>query len=888
EPSASKNRRLRRTVAAWKPHPLLSILRLDEQVLDARADDEDLTAAEWTVRNVKRLDRLGESIRARLSGLSGEIEGQLQDWRKAAQDAPTPWRLRSPASEADAVIRETAAVWYRPPDVRPARELRDADLHNLALWHAQRTISDFWGPADPGDGPEGSFFYLAGDSYLKTAKNLCQIGGAYTAIARETRGRLNPRLEAVERGFLVEAHDPDAITDTEQKAVEHDVKVAMSPSFPAGNAALFARNSEHGVMEIERDNRFFRRLGFPVRGQVASTELQLRNRYRVADLGDDRRPGVICLYRGHRRRASFYVSQPAWPIELAFERPRYEPPRISVVSGAETQGHVVFVLDCSGSMSSEVAGEVQTTRMKAAKRALTDMLEQLAADGRYHVGVVLFGHRVTFDKTWNLTRSAYADPKEYELSADVRPWKDVEVILPVSREKQFDRSRLAEVKRKLAKVGAHGFTPLYLSLLTAIDQLKGRSSEHRQSIVVITDGKNVQEAHPNRREGFQPNKLGEVTQAAASHGRLSIHIAGFDLDKDRAEAESAFNEIARKTGGRYTHVTGSEQLSRTLEQALQDFYDVKRNGQDPDQEHFPKRFGELHQLEAVRPGAKETCEVRVSRGRKGTVATGEFQVLGGEFYELQLSQDRRSLLFPRYQGRSHRWAERLADPLEPSQKVTVGLHKPQWKGSLLEFPISVQNDQEGQFSRHPDEVWAEIRPIARTGGRRMDPYVIYDLAFQSRRPAPIIRCLVPRWPAEEAETAEVRFWCKFGHTKPARTESLRQIINQTESDAALDLSFKAKIRPADGQTHVIVELTAGKTKDAFAVKPAMFPPADAVRRRFNVKEGMSVHTFVYERRDESEILNDELRLYARRSLQAGAVEVPAVEVVVPPKVSTVK
>ena len=162
--------------------------------------------------------------------------------------------------------------------------------------------------------------------------------------------------------------------------------------------------------------------------------------------------------------------------------------------------------------------------MEVAKRALNMLLADLADRGTLRVGVRLFGHRVgwsTAEANKLLRQTAYAD----EIPADLRPFADVENVLPLGR---FDSIAAGKVLDKLQTVRAWGESPIYLAIQQAIADF-GTLDNSARSIVVITDGKNYQFNPPRE---SQP-QLADVL-SAAQRAKIAIHMVGFDMPDDEA------------------------------------------------------------------------------------------------------------------------------------------------------------------------------------------------------------------------------------------------------------------------------------------------------------------------------------------------------------------
>ena len=184
---------------------------------------------------------------------------------------------------------------------------------------------------------------------------------------------------------------------------------------------------------------------------------------------------------------------------IDFKPYNYGPPTVTLAGRSRKRASIIFILDCSNSMSEltdmEGPGGVQRIpRLEAAKIALHDMLSQLAAEGDARVGVMFYGHRVG----WNLKKpdqmlrqTDYARP----IPDDLRPERRRRDRC--CRLGRFDSVVAGGVFDLMKTLKPWGETPLYLSVIQAIGQFSTDEPGTEKSIVVITDGVNYQFNSPN-------------------------------------------------------------------------------------------------------------------------------------------------------------------------------------------------------------------------------------------------------------------------------------------------------------------------------------------------------------------------------------------------------
>lgn len=176
----------------------------------------------------------------------------------------------------------------------------------------------------------------------------------------------------------------------------------------------------------------------------------------------------------------------------------------------------------------------------------------------------------------------------------------------------------------------------------------------------------------------------------------------------------------------------------------------------------------------------------------------------------------------------------------------MGTHLPEWQGTTLRFPISVQNADAALFSPRPAEAWVQIKPILPKGSKADRVYPFYDLSFEPERPVPVLSCLAPNWPVE-AKQAEISVWCKFTKTAPDKVIALAQLPGEpirldSVPDVTLEVDLKLGSRPEDPwQVNVVERHPAGA--DLVSLKVNLEPLPNKAIHRFNPEAGTVRHTF---------------------------------------------
>ncbi|TCC35634.1 vWA domain-containing protein [Kribbella speibonae] len=201
---------------------------------------------------------------------------------------------------------------------------------------------------------------------------------------------------------------------------------------------------------------------------------------------------------------------------------------------ADPYSPVMVVLDSSGSMKARDAGG-PGTRMDAAKRAVSSMVDGLPAQAR--VGLTVYGAG---------TGSAGS-----EKTAGCR---DVQVVQPVGAVNK------PALKAAVNRAQARGYTPIGQSLRTAAAQLP---AEGQRSIVLVSDGEDT----------CAPPQPCEVAKELHRQGiDLHVHTIGFRVG---AAARAQLACIAQTTGGTYHDAddagTLTGVLGRVTEKALRHY-----------------------------------------------------------------------------------------------------------------------------------------------------------------------------------------------------------------------------------------------------------------------------------------------------------------------------
>jgi hypothetical protein len=384
-------------------------------------------------------------------------------------------------------------------------------------------------------------------------------------------------------------------------------------------------------------------------------------------------------------------------------------------------------------------------RMEAAKGALRSMLEELAERGNARVGVRLFGHRVgwsTVEDGKLLRQTGYAG----EIPAELRPYADVEAILPLGR---FDSVVAGTVADRLKTVQPWGETPVYLALTQALADFTDED-EGERTVVVITDGMNYQFNPPAEFARTKDDVL-----AAARRAKAAVYIVGFDIPQGEAEAARRdFQEVASATGGAFLPAAGASAFADALETLLRpgEFRVSSPDGQTVDK-------AELGQSVTLpRPAGPQEYVV----GFQSLMEP--IELFGGEGVELAYRPgDRRLEVVPYLKG-NPRSENLVAQDDGATTLLKAFVHRSTRSQRGVTFPISIENSA-GHFVPRPMELWVVITPQASPPRGDATTYLFYDAPFEPGTSVPLCQFVARDWPLD-CPRAEVRLWAKPIATTP--------------------------------------------------------------------------------------------------------------------------
>ena len=767
----------------WERHPALGILdRADLQL------PEDLREPELKRPDSPRdwLLAQGERVRARLSQVHDIAKRLDRDGRGFLQKNPgaSDRAKRLELSKADRLTRAACVLlgrrpWQEPQE-DPSRRLQALDRHFLFLWHCRRTLDDLYGPSPKRPGPP--YFEEVARAYLASAQSAFETK-VYVHDSQDLEQLLGERLAAV-RSLAIKA---DNLSTLDKKTAAEHRAVLYWKGLPekAELAVFLERLPGSGVAELQpvtdsATGKQVRRRGFPA-GQPAP--VPIAHRIPLDQLGDAASSSwdVALLFRGHAIKSPFALRFPRLET-VSYVIPEVREDASVVVRGeGGRRGHIMFILDCSGSMTARMPDG--SDRMASAKRSLREVLQALLREGDCWVGLSAYGHRNRFVRHGS---EVVQSPRVPEAP---HPDEDVQEVIGFGR---LDPAHYATIDKAIGSplLSPWGQTPLYLALCRALSGIPRGPDDEPKHIILLTDGVNDQ--YDTSRRAYTYADVLNLYRQLQGEGVKNLRIDVVLIDEQAARqggVEDAEQQIAnlkalatQETGGTYVDARNTEQLIDALRKALDLYqYSVTAPGQavqEKDRRDLNAEWKESP-FTAWKPG------YRVVRVHGGDPEPSCPIVLeGGESLQLRyLDRDNRLefLDFARkYEERVRDHPdEPIEDPLDRGRRYAINALRPEVRRDrdgtfFADFFVAVQNADLARFTPRPKQVWAEILPLDRTDAPVADqPFHCFDLDFEADDPVPVLRFRVRGWPDPSvARRAEISVWLKFKEEPPAAREKI--------------------------------------------------------------------------------------------------------------------
>ena len=764
----------------------------------------------------------------------------------------------------------------------PVRKLRSIDLQALLVWHAERALRDYWGPA----GQSRSFFQLAATDYLEAARRLAGESPAIAALDEQVK-----QCVAAAHGWLATHATGDVLLETSDDA-QTEIHVAIDHANEAHSGGMAAVLLRHQGQRLEGPK-------FDVHGGIEVTADARTVKARIPNAQVPAVPAEIdatAMFRGHEYHSQFAV-EPLGGVIIDHRPYEYEPGRV-ILHSPWNKLAVMLLIDCSQSMEQEL--EPGKSRLTVAKEALQQLMSRIGSQRNVRVGVRLFGHRVgwsTERPVRVVTSPTYAGP----LPPGITPDRDVERVLPLD-DFGFQSAQQLFAALEGVKQG-WGQSPLFYCLAQALrEDFAAETPDTDQHIIVITDGRNYQ----FRPTAEERTGLDDVLQAWRQHP-VRIHILGLDIDAAEERAATAeFVRVADQARGLYRSLDSRLDLQATLNAILapESYQLRKSDGSIADQ-------GELGV--PLRDAAQRTSDwyvvqkddIQESIWLEGGEEIDLYYRPGGSrFHAFAYDHDVEgtSLIRSDYSGLGGDYAYRAHRPARNDRDVQFPL-------SLQRFDTTAARNRRDiwQWTPRPAESWLEITPLL-SGDRPADvTYHFYDANWEPQKQVPELRLVANDWPGG-SNRAMIQAWFKSPATAPTHVFPLSEVV--TAENGAVH-AFDREVAPG-----VSIQIDARYVKtticDDVASRTAMpnssdsicyrlrvverhhsqpanlgalkvlLPRGDRVRpdcvvRQFDQRHGLVVHSFYYCGADDAlvgRLQAAEIGVATRDAVNAGAVRAP--------------
>lgn len=648
----------------------------------------------------------------------------------------------------------------------PADRVSAAAAQQRRAWHdrllrtAEDLMDDFFADSTPEAPP---WFAAAAGICVKQASVAADDNGA----SATTSTRL-ARLETLARNWGEINASPLTVMPMNGDAAEVFFTLHPEAGVPDGDAAVWLDDPSGGGpvgLRPPTDGDAAQRIGVPVHADDERTSVDRRtiqiDRRSASALAASQEGSVAfnAIFRGHRIAVNVPVRPPDSRPPIVWTARPPVAPRVTLKGHRLRRESVSFIFDCSGSMGEQVPGGGR--RFDVAKRALVEVLRQMAVSGDWDASLWVYGHRTRWTKQADGSYAAALSEvgeRERDTAAregivfDAKPGNDVQQVLPMQ---QLGPGRAHAAEQLIDRLAPAGETPLYLAIASALKSDVSASDPATPSrIVVITDGVNAQtDVQPPTTTSDVLDALAKIDRGRASPVPIDVVAFDFRLGNQEKASLDELAMVAEKSRGSLIHAADGDRLMAALREALK-LTRWKVQGADG----IPRvaELGQAVELPAEAPPSRRTYDVILDSTAAPVSST--ITVSGGEGLELFVAPEGRGLEHSRYDGGTEQRIrdshDDLPDPTNPQARWFVAVHLPRREGNAVRFPVSIQNGDDKLFSPHPFELWAEVIPLGRAGAQ---PRVFVDAEYQPHRPVPVIDLLVPDWPQDAAE-AEIRLW----------------------------------------------------------------------------------------------------------------------------------
>jgi hypothetical protein len=800
---------------------------------DARAPSHHSIDGESKRSDIERaLAALGGRIRLRLSQLTNDCNQLSAGAQKLLTERPAA-EARLGYSEADVICRSLGALagdglrFQR--GASPTDRLRKLDLHAWLLGQGQRALDDCWGFWQDGATSDSPYFVRVATFVLDNAPEALFDSAALRQRMWE--------LEAVVRDWEPLAAEDLPVVDEGGGFKRHALAFRSAEQMRPGEAAVFLTDANGALFPTyTSESRQVRRVAAPVR-----EDSQLVNRLDVEALGNVPVLEATALFRGHVRLAEFSIGR---GVLVEWQKPAARDATVVVRGDSKQISQIVFIFDCSGSMTR--GGK---DRVNDARGVLARILDRLLEQGeQFRVALVVYGRRAWWiegdAKPHHLPGSPFQGP----------PHEDVEAPFHMT---PLDKNLVIGINEFLKNAEAKGVTPLYYALNVALQEFD-RGVQGSRHIIAITDGvDDLSVTSPPKDAKFKRATV--IAGLNALPTRIDvIEFAVNDADlKERERAifpagRKALDELARSpnSGGSWI----SAENAAVLEQALLDSLRLDRFRVQPASESEPVQpdYTELGTA-AIVPAPPKPAEYLVHM-QSHDAPPAKVTIEDGEALELVYRRTPvNHLVHPIYQTPDER-------DVQAADGYRIASHMPKLEAGDPEFRISIQSGDEDAFSRRPDVIWASVAPLDEPNGRK---YFFVDRSFLPGLPIPMLGLPARRWPGSKFARVELAI---APNAAALNAVTIAVAPRGAEEHQAFGATLRTRMTEIPGRGYeIVVDEQHPPDSQDFPLHVELVPPPDSVSRTYFEASRAAHYVFRYaiDRPEPT------LRVLTRREIERG-------------------
>ncbi|GAA4427541.1 VWA domain-containing protein [Bremerella cremea] len=762
-------------------------------------------------------------------------------------------------------------------------------------WYAFRAMEDFWG-----NDSLNPYFDRSAEAYLGPFSQ--ESVNATSELASTVISRLRQLRKDYPR-WVDLGNPPESISDSKDD-IHHKLTIHFPQSIPAGLSSIDLLANQGKAVDtsdsagessvthtfqtqpagIFQPQRPFLQI-IPTKAVAQSTETIERIRF-----------------RGNARRFPLEISGTKRPdsiVQIVDVNPfPFRQPTVSVDGELSGTADVIFILDCSATMSKIVPGTPPASRMSIAKGVLQDILGTMASPkGQFRVLTYAFGSRVGWDAdNQAIQRPGVNVPAGIVPANDVMPLVNANLapLLNHSPRQNEPGVDVARIQDAIEELDAFGETPLYYSIYLALQKVDPTKPTQ---IIVITDGANDQADDPTSRP-FRKSAINLIDEFnKPKYANTQLQVVGFALGEQARNLQTnpssqppanTLAEIAwlakEKARGGFIPADQQIELRRRIEELIniKVYFSVQRSD-DPSQP-TPHEFGSLWYAKDSFENQRHDYTVRELR----TDDTAKIQLRGGEKVRLTYDDEINQMVFQDDQAEEAARAKiSVDDALGFSGEYIASIlnfQAPDPDTGTLEIPVRLENTNDTQFTVRPFHIWAEIQPSVTNAfapNELFETRYFSDLLLRNETQFPEFLLELNQWQSA-AKWARIKVYTQVEKPiQPAKTVSLKDLlvnnVTNTGADfAAGNFTVETSTSLDQYKYQIVVRVEPGSQ----GIQPhhvGIVPAPPRIQRTYDIagdgsREILSItHRFMYESKNDVEASDHpRVEIWTRDQLTTGA------------------